>query len=83
MKVRVYPEGDSDAAEDYNDPPEVAAQRFAEEWEKDGNLCVEALDDEARALPGWKSDEDSPHFKMFKARVEHRYQVSEVENFRS
>jgi hypothetical protein len=83
MRVNVYPEGDSDRAEQYDVPPEIAAQLFSKECEEEGNLCVEALDDEARALSGWHSDEDSTHYRMFKSRAETTYYVTEVQTFRT
>ncbi len=84
MRVRVYPDGCGDDCEDYEDGPSDAVLLFAEENDGVvGDVIVEALDDEAKALPGWHSDEESSHFKMFKVRTETTYLVTEVQTFRT
>ena len=79
MKVRVYPEGgDDESAEEYDERPARAAKLYAEENREDCNLCVEALDDEAKALSGWHADEHATHFKVFTVRAVTTYKVTEV-----
>ena len=67
------------------------AQEYAEEWDlstsRPQNVCVEPVDDEARALPGWhpaeEDEEDARPFRCFvvTARVEVAWSTVEVATF--
>lgn len=91
MKVRVYEEGCESGGHDYEQSPRTAAEDFAYDHltSRSGgratsfNVCVVPLDDEARALGGWHSDEDSPEFRMYvvTGEVTTTWSSREVESF--
>lgn len=95
MKVKCYEEGGDPEAEgeDYDltgawqsrglqSSLLWAAREFAQ-WRDDGdlNVVVVPVDNEARAIPGWRSDDDEPQHRLFavKARVE--WNATEVDTF--
>lgn len=65
MKVRVYIDGCEDDGHDYADYPAAAVQHYAREWLADENypqdVVVVPLDEEAKALPGWNTDDDGAY----------------------
>lgn len=94
MKVICYEEGyDRDDGEEYDLNPThnprgldgallVVAQEFAE-FRDDGdvNVVVVPADDEARALPRWRSDEDEPQHRMFVVETRVLWHPREVTTF--
>jgi hypothetical protein len=90
MKIKVYKEGCGDDAEVYETTIQAAVEAFPVDDRECArrdtvNLIVEPLDDEARALGGWHSDEDSPAYRMFvvTARREITWTANEVATFNS
>lgn len=86
MKVRCYPEGSRYRERTYPLAPHDAARQLCIEQDEDRegtNVIVEPLDDEARALPGWHSDEDAAQFKMFRVApiVSITWEVEEKQTF--
>lgn len=85
MKVSVYPDGnDADSVEYHDTTPEKAAELFADDGYHAAAgtvdlVCVPA-DDEARAIPGWKSGIDGP-FRLFKVRGTVTWAATEVASF--
>lgn len=88
MRVRVYREGyEPEDGQVYDLAPRFAVELYAEEHvEKSAtgfsfNLCVEPVDDEARAMTGWHTDEESEAFRMFEVQVAMKWHAKEVDTF--
>jgi hypothetical protein len=79
MRVRVYVDGAMcDGAAEYDQTPVYAAYLFAICREPEAaKFIVEPVDDEARALPGWRMDEDG-QFRAFDASPTVSWSVTEV-----
>ena len=76
MKIRAYPEGDGDNEQVYDGmTPDAAALALVDDLDAEAaglivRVVVEPVDDEARALPGWRveaqpTDGADPMFRIF------------------
>ena len=90
MKVKVYPEGDSRSALEFELRPEAAVKAYLRHLDSDAdvtNICVDPLDNEARSIGDWhEPDEpDGLPFKMFRVEptVVVTWTVEEVDTFRT
>lgn len=84
MRVAVYEEGCASRTRQYPLEPCQAVKRFANECQDpDGpcNVVATPMDDEAKALPGWKSDEEEPLYMLFRATPTVEWKVCQVDTF--
>ncbi len=87
MKVRCYRDGHGDEAREYPMPPHSAVLQFCAEYMEAHyslDVVVVPVDEEARALPGWHTEEDAeedPVFKMFVATPIVKWDADEVATF--
>ncbi len=85
MRVQCYAEGSASVTDEYADTPSNAAELFVAEWIDDNdrgpNIVVTPIDDEARALPGWRSDAEEPAYMLFLVRATVEWKAEPVERF--
>lgn len=83
MRVACYEEGRSSSKRIYDATPGYAVRLYGAHMDPGGetNVIVTPVDDEARRLPGWHSDEDEPQYKMFVATPTVHWEAREVPSF--
>lgn len=84
MRVQCSFEGERSRATNWSLPPSEAAQRHADAYALDvetQHVVVTPLDDEARALSGWQTDDEDQWFKLFVVTSKTTWTSEEVATF--
>ena len=81
MRVRVFEEGfTKDDGHEYDLRPVEAVEMFADEIDLEDTIgvVVVPVDDEARALSGWQSDDEYDQYRLYVIKPIFHYEVTEV-----